>query len=133
MLQTYLRTLVKNSKPIAGNENSTLPRATFSVKRRVLQISRNILGKIGKLVQPIVRRDGQQDSAFRWVVTECPGRDIRAAELAHAEKTDVRTRVDIIRPYVFVPDVVHGISVKSKSRALTLQLEDDETIIVTFS
>jgi hypothetical protein len=96
MLWTYLRVLVKNSKPIAGNEYSTLSRPAFSIKRRVLQLSRNILRKIGEFVQSIVRRDGQQDSAFRWVVTECPGRDIRAAKLAHAEKPDVRTGADIV-------------------------------------
>lgn len=131
MLLAYLCCLIKNSKPIAGNKYGALPWAPFPIERRVFQLSRDILRKVGELIQPIVRRDGQQDSTFRRVVTERPRGYIWTAKLAYAEKTYVRTRIDVIRPYVFVPDVVHSISVKSEGGAFTLQLEDNETVVVT--
>jgi hypothetical protein len=96
MLPAYLRCLIKNSKPIAGNKYGALPYASFPIQRGIFQISRNILRKVGELIQPIVRRDGQQDSTFRRVVTKCPWGDIWAAKLAHAEKSYVRTRIDVV-------------------------------------
>ena len=54
MLLAYLRCLIENSEPIAGNKNGALPWAPFPIERGVFQLSRNILRKIGELIQPVV-------------------------------------------------------------------------------
>lgn len=91
------------------------------------------MGEVGDLVQAIVRADGEKNRALGGVVAEGAGRHIWTSELLHAQQTDVGSVVEIVGAHVLIPNVVKSILAHGERRTLALQLEDDQTAVVSRS
>ena len=89
LFSTHLTRFVQYRKPIPSNKNGTLPIALLPISRRVFNFPSRLRGQPCKFKQAIVRSDGNDDSSLCGIETEGPRRDIRAAELADAQKADI--------------------------------------------
>lgn len=88
---------------------------------------------MSKLVHPVVGGYRDENCTFSRVEAQGSRGDILAAKLPHAEETDIRAIVEIIRANVFVTNVIECIVVNGECWAFTLQLENNESTVVASS
>lgn len=84
-VQTDLRGLIKDSKPIPGNEDRTLSISPFSIYTWIFHFTLSNLRKVRELIYSVIRADRQYDSSLSRVEAQSSRRYIGAAKLAHAE------------------------------------------------
>jgi hypothetical protein len=75
---------------------------------------------------------GYDDSALGRIVAQRPWLDVLATQFAHADDARIATRSNIMGPNIFVADVEQRVSVQVESRSFSIELEDDQTRVVTF-
>jgi hypothetical protein len=126
-----LSPLIQNSQPVTSNKDGTLTTTSLSLTRRVFHFPNRLLGKAREFVKSVIGGYRQQNGAFSRVKAQCTGRDVRAPEFTNAEKTDVGTRSNIVRPHVFIANVINLVSVYCESGSLTFKLKNDETAVMT--
>lgn len=129
--RTHLIGLVEDRKPVPRNEDGALPIALLSVNAGILDIPLRLLRQAGQLVDAVVRADSQDHRPLRWVEAERPRGNVRTPEFAHAQQANICPCVEIVRADVLVAHVVERILVHGERGPLPLELEHNQTGVMT--
>lgn len=73
------------------------------------------------------------DSALCWIIAEGARARVLVSQLADRDYAGVASGDEIMRTYVLITDIEEGITMQAEGGPFAVELEDDETGVVTWS
>jgi hypothetical protein len=123
---------VENSEAVASDEEGRRTGSTLSVRRRIADLARGeVLREANELVETVVGGGGDDDGLLGGVVGEGARLLILSTETTDGDDARVLTVGEVVSANVLVADVEEGVAVRGEGGTLTVELEDDQSRVVT--
>lgn len=124
-----LGVLVEHGEAVASDKEGSLASASLAAAFRRFC---SVFGKGDELVNAVVCRRGDDDGALGRVVRDGAGLDELGAKATDREDGGVCASGEIVSTNRLVSDVEEHVLVDAEGRSFSVELEDDETRVVTF-